>query len=214
MNGDSSGRSVRNIPDWYLHAVDRIASAIWTLSIGLMVFLVLLVFGRVVGRYVFDFVPIWAPELSRFLAIWISLLLAGVLIYENNHLNVTILYRKLPLKWKEIMAYVHLALISVVGLIFTYYGYFFAFEQGTRSVAPGMRIDLIYVYIIVPISGVLIVVCSIARAIEINRDPDILEAQEREFEKQRLADEQRKAEAERERVEATESAAQHVEEGE
>lgn len=64
--------------------------------------MVVMVFGNVVLRYLFNDGIISSEELSRFLFIWVTFLGAIVAMRENGHLGLDSLVRQLSLKGKKV----------------------------------------------------------------------------------------------------------------
>lgn len=202
MSNESSRVWNHRLADRYLAAIDTLAIYVEKLGIFLGGLLVLIVFGRVIGRYVFSYVPIWAPEISTYLAIWISLILFSVLIKKDDHLKVTLVFNRLSLKWKKVLYSIHLVLIFAFGMIFAYWGSYYSMTAGWASVTSGMGIHNFYVYVWIPIASVLIMLFTVAQAIEVARDPSLLEAEQRRIEKQKELDKQARASNTDEQVES------------
>ena len=81
-------------------------------------FLIIIVFGNVVGRYGFNYSLAWAEEASRFLFIW-TVFIAAVLTNENyEHMHLDILVQWLPGKPGRLMQLLaHVVMLLVLGLL-------------------------------------------------------------------------------------------------
>lgn len=140
---------------------------IWMYAITLGTFLTVLVFLQVVMRYVFSSGIPWVNELSQYLAIWMLLPLAAVLIREDDHIKISVLVDRFSGTTIHRIAVAELLVIFLFGLGFTYAGSVYALESGFRSVSPSLGIEMFWIYIILPISGVLFCFYTIVRIAEI-----------------------------------------------
>lgn len=173
---------------WFA-VMDTIERVLWTVAMALATFLVIIIAGQVVSRYVFTYVPPWGGEMGRALGIWASLLLLPALIWSDKHLQVEFMFERLPLRMRRRIRSLQLAMISLFGAAYAYYGWNYAITAGFRSAStslhhffkyfPGIdssfRLDIFWVYVILPISGVLFVVAAVSKLLQINYNPDQLQ---------------------------------------
>jgi TRAP-type C4-dicarboxylate transport system permease small subunit len=178
-DGDSADRvdesRVQALADRFLSLADSIANLLWDLCIVLGAVLVAIIAFQVFSRYVLGWVPLWGGELSRYLAIWIALLLTPVFIWQDRHLQVEIFFRKLPRRWQPTVRKIQLVVLFVVGYLIADWGLVYAINNGVGQTSPSMDFQMFWVYLIIPISGALIMVLSVAKLLEIQRDPDTVE---------------------------------------
>jgi TRAP-type C4-dicarboxylate transport system permease small subunit len=66
------------------------------LSGALFLIAVVLNFVNVIGRYVFGMPVFWAEEALTFTVIWIVFLVAGTITYRGAHLNMDLVYSRMP----------------------------------------------------------------------------------------------------------------------
>lgn len=159
----------------YFNATDKLASLTWNVCIAAGVVLVVIITAQVITRYVFGFVPAWGSELGRYLMIWIALLLTGVLIRNDNHLQVEFVFQYLPLSARRVIRSIELLIVMWVGVFFVFQGGYYAVTSGFYSTAPAMGFEMFWAYLIFPISGALIVLYSLRKLVEINYYPDTLD---------------------------------------
>lgn len=137
----------------------RVDTAVEVALIVLMGALVLNVTWQVISRYLLGSPSTFTDELARFLLIWVSLLGAAYASGRNLHLAID-LYpnslgpagrRRLDLLIDSIVILFVTAVLIVGGgtLVYTTYVYL--------QLTPTLQIPMAYVYLIGPISGVLIV---------------------------------------------------------
>lgn len=174
-SGRAEGDRTDHIFETYFALADRIAALLWRLCMGLAVLLVVIVAGQVFTRYLLGWVPLWGGELSRYLGIGIALLLTPVFVWQDRHLQVETLFRKLSKRARRRVRTAQLALIAVLGLVIANWGLVYAIESGFGQTSPSMDFQMYYVYVWIPISGVLILFFAVGKAIEINYEPDTLE---------------------------------------
>lgn len=171
---------------WF-KAMDLLTRGLWAIAMALMIILVLTIAGQVVTRYVFNWVPPWGGELGRTLAIWMSLLLLPPLVWTDRNLQVEFVIEKLSVRMRRRIRTLQLLLITAFGAAYTYYGWAYATTAGFRSVSTslhrifepifgsGFDLDMFYIYLILPLSGVLFVIMCISKLVQINYNPTQLE---------------------------------------
>lgn len=125
--------------------------------------LVLDVLWQVFTRFVLKDASSWTEELATFLLIWVSLLGAAVALGRGAHLGIDYFVGKLPEKNRiqtELFAFACVTLFSLlvmvvggIGLVRTT----FRLEQ----ISPALGLDMGYVYLAVPISGIFLVLYGV-----------------------------------------------------
>lgn len=166
MNNDLSTESSAALGA-FRRVSDVLTRFIWMYAIAIGVVLTLLVFAQVVMRYVFSSGIAWVNELSQYLAIWMLLPLAAVLIREDDHIKISVLVDRFSAASIHRIAVAELVVIFLFGLGFTYAGTIYAFESGFRSVSPSLGVDMFWIYVILPISGVLFCFFTLVRTVEV-----------------------------------------------
>lgn len=102
-----------------LTALDRFCKLLeWLIALCLAV-MVVMVFGNVVLRYVFNSGIAVSEELSRWLFVWLTFLGAIVALKENGHLGTDMLVSRLPRAGKLVcMVASQLLMLGVTALLF------------------------------------------------------------------------------------------------
>jgi TRAP-type C4-dicarboxylate transport system permease small subunit len=80
----------RQIEEFIFITVPHVLSGV------LFLLAVVLNFLNVIGRYVFGMPIFWAEETLTFTIIWIVFLVAGSITYRGAHLNMDLLYSRMP----------------------------------------------------------------------------------------------------------------------
>jgi TRAP-type C4-dicarboxylate transport system permease small subunit len=139
-------------------------------ALGSLALIILTV--QVFTRYVFSYVPVWGNELSRYLMVWMTLLLIPVLIRSDDHLSVDFVIQKFNRRTQIWLRSLQLVGIALFGLVFAFWGFKWSVQTGLIATSSGLDIQMIWIYIVIPISGILITIFSIDRAIQIHVSPD------------------------------------------
>lgn len=150
-------------------------------GILLMAILVVLVTANVVLRYVFGSSLFFGNAMSRYLAIWFSLLLVGPLLLNDRHLGVDVLVRKFSLKTRFRIRVVELGLIAVLGGLLTYWGWQYASTFGFITTDPATGIDMFWFYSALWVSGLFLVMFALYKLVQVVSDPSVID---RDYERQ------------------------------
>lgn len=138
-----------------LKKYNKIEESILILS---LIINVIIVFAQVIMRYFFNTSITWSEELSRYIFIWQVWLGTSIAFVEEQHINVDLIYSliksKKGQKFIDIFRY-------VVWLLFNLYLIKVGFESvnsmaARNALSSGMRIPLVYVYSVLPISAILL----------------------------------------------------------
>jgi TRAP-type transport system small permease protein len=136
-------------------------------SVASMLIMLFVIFGQVVTRYLFNFTPDWSEELSRYLFVWVVFLGSALIMGESGHLAVEFL----PLKFKgrpfgafldiviNISSYIFIGILFWQGLRMT--------RVMTFQMSPGMDIPMSYIYVVIPISCVLMLLFVLRESLRI-----------------------------------------------
>jgi TRAP-type C4-dicarboxylate transport system permease small subunit len=127
----------------------------WFIVAGLTV-MTLVLFAQVVARYLFDSGLSWSEELARYTMIWVVYLGTAVVYRDNSHISVTALEESLSPKVRLYLKLFQKTVSLVfVGLI----GWFASrtLELAALQSSPNMSIPMNYIYLVFPISSVLII---------------------------------------------------------
>ncbi|MGA7789910.1 MAG: TRAP transporter small permease [Xanthobacteraceae bacterium] len=88
------------------------------LSGTLFLLAMVLNFINVIGRYVFGMPVFWAEEALTFTVIWIVFLVVGSITYRGAHLNMDLLYSRMPPALQRLVR-IAIALTLIVCSIYT-----------------------------------------------------------------------------------------------
>ncbi len=142
---------------------------LYGISVIAMLVMLTIIFIQVITRYLFGFSFEWSEELARFLFVWVVFLGSALIMGEDGHLAVELLPRILN---GTKPGFVLNLFINACGYVFILLliiqGWKMA-QTMTFQTSPGLGISMGYVYIIMPVSGVLMLMYHIKDTIKIFR---------------------------------------------
>jgi TRAP-type C4-dicarboxylate transport system permease small subunit len=129
----------------------------WTL-VALMSVLVLDVLWQVTSRYVLTSPSSFTDELAGFLLIWVGLLGSAYVTGKNEHLAIDMLLQRSGEKRKRILRLIIFALVALFALfVLVIGGAWLVYTRFYLNViSAALRIQLGYVYLILPFSGLIV----------------------------------------------------------
>lgn len=140
-------------------AIDRVAAGIVMVAVAAMF---LVVVAQVFFRYVLNASLVWAEEAARYLLVLTIFLGASVAMRRGTHIRITAFLGLLapgPLRAVELFAQ---GAACVVYAVLVWYGAALARENFTQA-SPAMRIPLGWVYLMIPVAGVLLAIQAVHR---------------------------------------------------
>ncbi|MEM7697104.1 MAG: TRAP transporter small permease [Verrucomicrobiota bacterium] len=136
--------------------------------------LVIDVLWGVFTRQVLNNQPAWTEELARLLLVWLALF-GGVLAYAgDNHLGIDVITSRLDARAKRIAnSITHLSVIAFALFVLIWGGLeLFASRWQSGQVLPAMQIRKAWFYLVLPLSGGLLVLLAILKIASSPREPE------------------------------------------
>ena len=135
-------------------AVDRTIAAF---SVAAMIALVVCVVWQVFSRYVLNQPSTLTDELARFLMIWVGLLGAAYTVGAQRHLAIDLLTMTLsPRRQALFSVIINLLILLFAGAVIVTGGVkLIAKTLSTAQVSAAMQIPMGYVYLILPLTGIM-----------------------------------------------------------
>jgi TRAP-type C4-dicarboxylate transport system permease small subunit len=133
--------------------------------IVLMLVMTVTVSLQITFRYLFNIPLGWSEELGRFSFIWVSFFGASALMRVRQHINVTVFTDNFPPRLRAVCVLV----ANLCALIFAYYfvvGGIVLTTNEWAQLAPGMQIPMGWVYLVIPVSAVLMTIWILLETIE------------------------------------------------
>ncbi|HBG27671.1 MAG: hypothetical protein A2Y10_10285 [Planctomycetes bacterium GWF2_41_51] len=133
------------------------------LAIFIMSILVIDVVWQVIARYVLKNPGAWTEELSGFLLIWAGLLGTCISHREKAHLGIDYLVEKFQPQNRDLIRILISLLTTVFAISVLVCGGCQLVKATfiTNQYSPALGIQMGYVYLILPISGILIIIYSL-----------------------------------------------------
>jgi len=129
------------------------------LLVVLMGLMVLNVLWQVFSRYVIGEPSAFTDELARFLMIWLGLLGAAYVSGKNSHVAIDVLAKRANAKNQKVLK----GLVSGFIILFclaamvTGGGWLVYTTYELKQLSPALGLPLAYVYIVIPLSGLIVV---------------------------------------------------------
>lgn len=130
-----------------------------------MVILTCIVFTDVILRYIFKQGFSWTQEVASLMLVWFSLIGMGIGVLERIHINIEMFTAKLPQNWIEILDSVNYLLVSAFGGLMVYFG-LVIMNMTRMSTMPATKLPSAVLYIILPLSGILVLLNAILVAVK------------------------------------------------
>jgi len=136
-----------------------ISKILGVILIILMATMVLDVTWQVVTRFILKNPSPFTEELAGFLLIWVGILGASYAFYTKAHLGIDVLtYKLIGLKKLVVEILINLIVVSFAFFVMVIGGMrLMNLTFKLNQISPALGIEMGYVYLVIPISGVLVV---------------------------------------------------------
>lgn len=160
-----------NMTKGFLAGVDRVIAILCVTGFSLMAIVIAI---QVIARYAFNSPTIWSEELAISLFVWSTMLAIPLGLRRGEHLTLDVLSKYLK---PSVTRWVALATALVTGAVMLFLGYLTlsllgpADRQLLAGIAGGLGIQakVSWVYLAVPVGGVLSALFATERAIQFFR---------------------------------------------
>lgn len=142
-----------------------------TLKYALTLFSVVLtvsVFLQVLIRFVFKYPLPWTEEIARIAFVYCVFIGATIAVRQNSHLHVDALLVVLPKKVASALVFLGMLLVGVFLVFVTWQGIVLVRATGVQM-TPVMQVPFKYLYLILPISGALMLLFLVANLLALLR---------------------------------------------
>lgn len=150
--------------------IDRSLAAI---LVTLMIVMVVTVSWQVITRYLLNSPSSYTEELATYLLIWISLLGAAYALRVRAHLGIDVLVRRLRKDRQRTMRHAAYLVVIVFSLAaFVFGGSWLVYVTlDLNQLSAAFQVPIGYVYLVLPLSGLLMTYYSIIAMVELRRTP-------------------------------------------
>ena len=128
----------------------------------LLTVMVTTIFVQVLARYVFLASTPWSEEIAVYCFIWVVLLGTSLGVRSHGHLVADVLPDDLPASVEKALVALSLALVTVVALVFVWYGADYA-RLGITRLSFSMGFPMVYIYAGLPIAGAAMLLFLVER---------------------------------------------------
>lgn len=125
-----------------------------------MVILTVIVFTDVILRYIFKQGFPWTQEIATLMLVWFSLIGMAIGVLEKIHISIEMFTSRLPDKVIGILESIDYILIAIFGGTMVYFG-LVIMDATKLSTMPATKMPSAVLYIILPLSGVLVILNAI-----------------------------------------------------
>ncbi|AEV39683.1 TRAP dicarboxylate transporter, DctQ subunit (plasmid) [Pseudovibrio sp. FO-BEG1] len=141
-------------------------------SVSVMALLVVCVTWQVVSRYILGQPSTFTDEIARFSMIWVGLLGGAYCVGAQRHLAIDLFTGRLTGRKKLLFtAYSNLVVGGFAAATMIFGGMRLLLKvQATGQLSPAMLLPMEYIYLVLPLSGGVIVIYSLHFAIEALRN--------------------------------------------
>lgn len=149
----------------YINFIDMLNKIFGYALVLIMSVMTIIIFWQVIARYIIGSSLAWSEELSRFLMIFMVLIGSSMALRNNDLIAVEILPEVLKGKAKKALVILTHLISMVFYVILIVYGLRVADSFGNQ-IAPGLGISMYFIYLSMPIGGVLLLLNSITCILE------------------------------------------------
>lgn len=134
----------------------------------LSVVLTVSVFLQVLIRFVFKYPLPWTEEIARIAFVYCIFVGATIAVRENSHLQVDFLLVILPKRVARAAVFLGMVLVGVFLIFVTWQGVVLVLATGVQM-SPVMQVPFKYLYLILPVSGALMLLYLVANMLALIR---------------------------------------------
>ncbi|MBI9104999.1 MAG: TRAP transporter small permease [Spirochaetales bacterium] len=141
------------------------------LLVGMAIIIVINVFMR----YVLNTGIRWAEEVAKLLMVWFTFIGMAVGVKQALHISLHLLPKNLPVKLELFLVFLKDIVTLIIGLVFLVYGIKIV-EFTSKSIMPATEWPSSLLYLILPITSILIISEALMDILRIDDDPRGIDA--------------------------------------
>ncbi|MHB8948193.1 MAG: TRAP transporter small permease [Rhodoferax sp.] len=133
----------------------RLYALLRTVCFLLMLAMVSIIFSQVLARYAFSDSLSWSEEAGRYIFVWMTFLGAALAVRDRQHVSLDLVLKSLPFALQKLLIIVSYVSMLIFTAVVIYGGVQFV-ARGSSQMSSALEIPMHYVYIVLPLGGVLI----------------------------------------------------------
>ena len=139
------------------------------LSVLLFAFMTVIGTYQIVTRYVFNRPSTVSEELLTYSFTWMALLISAYVFGKRDHMRMGFLADKLTGPARKVLELCIDALTFALAAVVLVYGGISITKLTMIQTTASLRVPMGYIYVIVPVTGVLIMIFSVMNAIQVSK---------------------------------------------
>jgi TRAP-type C4-dicarboxylate transport system permease small subunit len=148
--------------------IARLVRVVTAIELALGVACILLIFGLVLLQAAQRYLPIdgwpWTGELARFALVWLTFVVAGVLVTSDSHISIEMIDSVPSERARRVVRVVSCLIVAAIGVSLCAEAWELASTQGILK-SPALRMPMSWLYAVSLIGFVSIVVRSLVAAL-------------------------------------------------
>jgi len=120
-----------------------------------MLAMVAIIFSQVLARYAFSDSLSWSEEAGRYIFVWMTFLGAAMAVRDRQHVSLDLVLKSLPYSLQKLLIMVSYISMLIFTAVVIYGGVKFV-ARGSSQISSALEIPMHYVYIVLPLGGILI----------------------------------------------------------
>ncbi|SBW04334.1 membrane hypothetical protein [uncultured delta proteobacterium] len=154
---------------WY----DEIES---TVCVVILMFMLVILFYQVVGRYGFGVTNAWCDEMSRYALVWFGYLSACYAIVHNVHIKIDMFIKVWPKSMHRGVKLFSNVIFFVYAVVVAYYSSVWLWGlMKSGAITLGLKLPMALFCFIVPFSHCIMAIRLIQLEIRLLRNPELLD---------------------------------------
>lgn len=145
----------------------KLTKLLEVICISLFVFITILGLYQIITRYVFNSPSTISEELLTFAFTWMALLSAALVFGKRDHMRMEFFANLFKEKAAITLSIVSEVLVLIFSALVLVYGGVAITKLTTLQVTASLGVPMSFIYVIVPISGILIILYNIINLSEL-----------------------------------------------
>ena len=141
-------------------------------AIAAAVVMTIMVFLQVIFRYVLGEALSFSEELARYMFVWSVAMGTALALKKRSHIGVEVFVELIPVRFQNLMVLITSLLSLLFFGLLIWYGFVMVGATMDQESAA-LLLPMGYVYLAIPLSGIVLFVCEIANFLESRQAPDV-----------------------------------------